>query len=84
MDANTRPDIWIDDIAQAIRRHPNSAPTGDIAEEIERLYGDAGCADRVARLIDEANPDRTMGAGQLAEVVYVGLGGTLYDDEARQ
>lgn len=69
----------IDDLAQVIRRYPNRVDTKTLADSIAAHLDDGkpcgGCGDVVAAIIDRINPDRTMGAGALAEAIYIGLYG---------
>lgn len=70
-------EITVNDISHVIRRYPNDAPAADIAAGIERLYGCDGCAECVTiveAIIQRVNPDRTMGAGALAEAIHNDLG----------
>jgi hypothetical protein len=64
----------VDDLAAVIRRHPNTVDTRILATAvaIHLTPGEpdcGGCVDAVAEIIDRVNPDRTMGAGRLAEAI---------------
>lgn len=70
----------IDGIAAVIRRHPNDVDTRILATAvaIHLIPGEAecdGCRDVVANTIERVNPDRTMGAGALAEAILDDLNG---------
>lgn len=65
----------IDRLAAVIRRHPNHVDTPTLAAAIAKHLDPNGedcddCARIVAAHIDRINPDRTMGAGALAEQVW--------------
>jgi hypothetical protein len=65
----------INDIAAVIRQHPNNIDTDVLALAIAvSLDTDGasctGCAGLVAEIIEQVNPDRQMGAGALAEVIW--------------
>ena len=75
----------IDDLAAVIRRHPNTVDTNVLATAIaiHLTPGEpecAGCTEVVAETIDSVNPERTMGAGRLAEAIWNDL---VADDERR-
>jgi hypothetical protein len=64
----------INDLAAVIRRYPNTEGTRLLATAIaiHLTPGEpdcGGCVDAVAEIIDRVNPDRTMGAGALAEAI---------------
>jgi hypothetical protein len=75
----------INGIAAVIRRYPNNEGTRLLATAIA-IYltpGEPdcpGCTEIVANTIDRVNPDRTMGAGALAEAIWNDL---VADDERR-
>lgn len=66
----------IDALAAVIRQHPNDVPTGPLATAIHLTPGEPdcrGCNEAVADIIERVNPDRTMGAGALAEAIWYDL-----------
>jgi hypothetical protein len=70
----------ISGIAAVIRRYPNNEGTHILATAIAIHLTPGkpdcgGCRDVIAEIIDRVNPDRTMGAGRLAEAIWEDLNG---------
>lgn len=75
----------INGIAAVIRRYNNRVDTNTLATAIATHLTPGepdcgGCRDVIAAVIDRVNPDRTMGAGALAEAIWNDL---VADDERR-
>lgn len=69
-----RSDNPINDLAAVIRRYPNDINTRILASAVAIHLtpsepDSAELTDAVAEIIDRVNPDRTMGAGRLAEAI---------------
>lgn len=74
----------IDKLANVIRRYPNDVDTRTLATAIaiHLTPGEpdcTGCRQIVADIIDRVNPDRTMGAGAMAEAIWNDLNPTVQD-----
>lgn len=64
----------INDLAAVIRSHPNNVDTRILATAVAihltpGQAGDPDIVNTIAEVIDRVNPDRTMGAGRLAEAI---------------
>lgn len=74
----------INGIAAVIRRYHNRVDTNTLATAIANHMTPephcGGCRDVIANTIERVNPDRTMGAGRLAEAIWNDL---VADDERR-
>lgn len=67
----------INDLAAVIRQHPNDVHLAVLADAIAAHFEHPDLAEAIADTIFAVNPNRTLGAGALAEVLW----GALTNDD---
>jgi hypothetical protein len=74
----------VNDIAAVVRNHPHNADPLVLALAIEPLFeghdGCGVCVDLIAATVRRVDPNRTMGAGTLAEAIHADLIGDEGDN----